>query len=158
MYCNNCGSPLQANQGVCGRCGNAVVGRVVAGRVQQHASLLGALWCAYSVVYILIGIGAVVVSTVIFAPDGPAPDVPGFVPPLVRTGGILFLAKGVADAVAGYGLLQRAGWARPLALVMAFLALINLPFGTALGVYTLWVLLPQDSADEYERLSAVSTS
>jgi hypothetical protein len=27
------------------------------------------------------------------------------------------------------------------------------PFGTALGIYTLWVLLPGDSEQEYRRLS-----
>jgi hypothetical protein len=32
--------------------------------------------------------------------------------------------------------------------------LIHPIFGTALGVYTLWVLLPSLSAQEYERLAA----
>jgi hypothetical protein len=30
------------------------------------------------------------------------------------------------------------------------LALIHIPFGTALGVYTLWVLLPAKAEEEYE--------
>jgi len=47
--------------------------------------------------------------------------------------------------MAGWGLLQRAPWARLLALILAFLALFNVPFGTAIGVYTLWVLLPDES-------------
>jgi hypothetical protein len=29
----------------------------------------------------------------------------------------------------------------------------NIPFGTALGVYTMWVLLPADSEQEYETLA-----
>jgi hypothetical protein len=32
--------------------------------------------------------------------------------------------------------------------------LFNIPFGTALGVYTMWVLLPGGSQQEYEALVA----
>jgi len=50
-------------------------------------------------------------------------------------------------------LLQRENWARIFALVMGFIALLNVPLGTALGVYTLWVLLPSQSDDEYQALA-----
>ncbi len=43
--------------------------------------------------------------------------------------------------------MHRERWARVLALVLAFLLLfINIPFGTAVGVYTMWVLLPGESS------------
>jgi hypothetical protein len=49
-------------------------------------------------------------------------------------------------------LLQREPWARTLAVVLGFVSLFfNVPFGTALGIYTLWVLLPAESDIEYER-------
>jgi len=36
--------------------------------------------------------------------------------------------------------------------VLAFPSLLfNVPFGTALGIYTLWVLLPAESDVEYEK-------
>jgi hypothetical protein len=31
---------------------------------------------------------------------------------------------------------------------------IHIPFGTALGIYTLWVLLPAHAEEEYEKLSS----
>jgi len=37
--------------------------------------------------------------------------------------------------------------------VLAFFALLNIPLGTALGIYTLWVLLPLESGQEYEQLA-----
>jgi hypothetical protein len=37
--------------------------------------------------------------------------------------------------------------------VVGFLALLNVPIGTALGIYTLWVLLPAQSDDEYKALA-----
>ena len=53
----------------------------------------------------------------------------------------------------GTGGLEREPWARFLGLALGFLALLRFPFGTALGIYTLWVLLPETSAKEYERLT-----
>jgi hypothetical protein len=49
---------------------------------------------------------------------------------------------------AGYRLLKRQAWGRILALVVGFLDLVNFPVSTAIGIYTLWVLL-QDSAATY---------
>jgi hypothetical protein len=38
-----------------------------------------------------------------------------------------------------------------LTIVLSFLALLNIPFGTALGIFSLWVLLPGQSEREYEQ-------
>jgi hypothetical protein len=54
--------------------------------------------------------------------------------------------------VTGIGLLRREPWARTLAIVTAFLALIHPFTGTILGIYTLWVLLPSASGQEYEQI------
>jgi len=64
------------------------------------------------------------------------------------------LAKAAFGFMAGWGLLQREPWARILTLVLGFISLFNVPFGTAVGVYTLWVLLPQQSQEEYDAMAA----
>jgi len=64
--------------------------------------------------------------------------------------GILILAKAAFGFIAGWGLLQREPWGRMLTLILSFLALFNIPFGTALGIYSLWVLLPAEAEQEYE--------
>jgi hypothetical protein len=61
--------------------------------------------------------------------------------------------KGVLSLAAGWGLLQRESWARALTIVMGFLSILHIPLGTALGIYTIWVLLPNESAEEYDRLA-----
>jgi predicted membrane metal-binding protein len=66
---------------------------------------------------------------------------------------VLVFIKAIACLLAGWGLLQRDPWARLLTLVLAFVSLFYVPFGTALGVYTLWVLLPSKSEEEYEAQS-----
>jgi hypothetical protein len=47
--------------------------------------------------------------------------------------------------ITGFGLLKYQPWARILGLVLSALNLINIPFGTALGIYGLWVLLNKDT-------------
>jgi hypothetical protein len=58
-----------------------------------------------------------------------------------------------ANALVGAGLRRRASQARLAALVLAVLDLFILPFGTALGVYGLWVLVHHDSRLEFETAS-----
>ena len=119
----------------------------VRNRISGHVRLLGILWLALSVFRLLPGVllwsffrlgGA-------FLPFG----VPMFVHGLLRIVGMLFLASAAIGIAAGWGLLERQPWARTLAIVVAFVNLLDMPFGTALGVYTLWVLLPAESEKEY---------
>ena len=58
-------------------------------------------------------------------------------------GGIFFLLLllSIPDIIAGIGLLQFRPWARILTIVLSVLHLIHIPFGTAVGIYGLWVLL-----------------
>jgi hypothetical protein len=61
---------------------------------------------------------------------------------------VAFALPGLA---AGYGLLTLKPWARPLTIVLGILDLFRIPFGTILGIYTLWVLLSADGAAEFRR-------
>jgi hypothetical protein len=47
--------------------------------------------------------------------------------------------------VLGWGLLKFKPWARILGIVLCAINLINIPFGTILGAYGLWVLLNKDT-------------
>ena len=44
--------------------------------------------------------------------------------------------RSLLGVIAGIGVLTRKPWGRVVAIIAAILALIKLPFGTALGVYT----------------------
>jgi hypothetical protein len=69
---------------------------------------------------------------------------------LLTVGGTL-MAAGAASAVTGWFLRQVHGRARMAALVLAVPHLIVVPFGTALGVYTFWVLLNNDARRAFGR-------
>jgi len=160
MFCNQCGAELQAEQVYCARCGKPATGPVVqqSTRVREHVKLVGILWMAYSALHAVGGILILMAAKLflvrmIAIPNGPPPEILMWLRPLASLFGWLVLAKGAAGFLTGWGLLQHEGWARVLALVMAFLALLSVPIGTALGIYTLWVLLPSESEKEYAQMA-----
>ena len=61
----------------------------------------------------------------------------------IFSAGIVLALFGVLHLVLAWGLFEREPWARFLGLALGFLALLRFPLGTALGIYTLWVLLPE---------------
>ena len=163
MFCDQCGGQLQAGASNCGRCGKPVLGLIELrrSRVREHVRLVGILWMAYSSLYVVAGVGILIVAQVIFGgmhgvihiPNGPPPEVTIWLRPLVSIIGWLVLLIAATGFLTGWGLLQREEWARTVALVIGFLALLRIPLGTALGVYTLWVLLPRQSDDDYRALA-----
>ncbi|MGP8259616.1 MAG: hypothetical protein ACLQM6_06635 [Acidobacteriaceae bacterium] len=136
---------------------------VPAPRVQRHVQTLGILWCAYGAYRAASGILASLFLMGISMPGflggfGAPRDLP-FMPfaPLLSSLAVFIVVLtsigAVLDLVVGYSLLTRKPWGRILAIVIAILALIRIPFGTALGIYTLWVLAPSTSAVEYDALA-----
>jgi hypothetical protein len=59
---------------------------------------------------------------------------------------VFVAALAIPGLIGGYGLLKYYPWARILMIVIAILQLIRFPFGTILGIYTLWVLLSAEGA------------
>ena len=157
MFCDRCGAVIQTGQSFCGRCGKELAGGVVSfprrSRVQEHVRLLGILWLALSAMNVLGGVILFFLANTLFVH---LPEISGeraataWLHPFLAFIAILIFVKGAAGFLAGWGLLQRESWARMLSIVLALLALLNIPFGTALGIYTLWVLLPAGADAEYE--------
>lgn len=158
-----CGSPLEANYRVCPRCGNPIQGTVSApptyvapaqGRVSRHIQTLGILWIIVGAFWLIPAIAMMALGTVahVFIPFG-AGIGRALGPALLHLAGFGFLFVAAAAFMAGWGLMQRRPWARTLAIVLGILALFHPPFATALSIYTLWVLLPSDSAQEYTQIA-----
>ena len=61
-------------------------------------------------------------------------------------GAIIVAVLAIPGLIAGYGLLRYYEWARILTIVIAVFELIHFPFGTILGIYSLWVLLSSEGS------------
>jgi hypothetical protein len=107
---------------------------------------LGILWLALSAVRLIPGVGLIFIAVMgtRFLP----PDFPAFVIGLVQGLIILLWINLVAGAITSWALLSHQQWARTAAIIVGVVNLWDLPFGAALGIYTLWVLLPTKSKQE----------
>ena len=160
MFCDRCGTELQPGQRFCGSCGKpvgvAVVPPAPSGRVARHLHLLAVLWFAASAINLIGAVAVFIVANTLFGHSirfENALPMQGFLQTLLSSvAGLLFL-KALAGFAAAWGLLERQPWARVLTLVLGFVSLIHIPFGTALGIYTIWVLLPAQADEEYRRLA-----
>jgi|SRR5205807_1940021 len=154
MFCDSCGTQVQPGQPVCSKCSKPLTGYVQQkNRMEHHVHLLGIFWIVYSILHGIAGVVLIILANTLFGPMGRMETgAPVFLQPLLSAIGILLAVKGVAGVAAGYGLTQRAPWARITVVVLGMIALLNIPFGTALGVYTIWVLLPPGADTQYQSL------
>jgi hypothetical protein len=78
---------------------------------------------------------------------------PFFGPSFMFGMGLIFLLVAAGGICVGWGLIQYQPWARVVAIVLGVVALVRPPFGTVLGIYTLWVLLARGADVEFERMA-----
>jgi hypothetical protein len=123
-------------------------------RLEHHLRILGTLWVIAGVLFIIPGLILMTVSSVVRLSIPATENIGRLIAPLVLTviGASLFLVA-AGGIVVGWGLLKHQSWARIAAIVLGVLSLLHPPFGTALGIYTLWVLLSDRAGAEYERLA-----
>jgi len=128
-------------------------------RVSRHLRTLGTLWCAFAALRILEGLlGMFAVRLFVYRQwDGSWPwHHTGHMPPWLHLMPIIIgfsIVAALFSAFVGWSLLTRRTYGRWLAIVAAVLCLFKFPFGTALGVYTLWVLAPTLSGLEYDSMA-----
>jgi hypothetical protein len=112
--------------------------------MQKHITIVAALHIAYSGFALL---GAVIVFLVIVGGgllSGEAEAI------WITTGvgtivAVILLVVAAPGLIGGVVLLKRISWARILVLIIGCLNLLNFPLGTALGVYTIWVLVQPET-------------
>jgi len=171
MYCSGCGFGLAPGQPVCPQCGRPAMMAPpppVPGfqfELAGYASKMRAL----STVWFIFG-GLTLAMSFVFmglsdawmhghgpwfhGPWGHAPFPPFFFGPIIHLGWTFMTGRAVLALLTGYGLMVRAPWARMLGIVSAFLNLFFFfPVGTALGVWTLIMLMGYRNSTLYEQIS-----
>jgi len=180
MNCNGCGQALVAGQGFCPRCGlasglgappapgtnpyfaNSMGGYSLA-TVERRVNALAVGWFVYAGLAAVTGlVGLAFAHAWMGGHPGPfgywgghgyghnflyGPAMPFFFLRFARLA--LFVRVALAIA-AGAGLMQKASWGRWVAIVAGCLALFHPLLGTALGIWTLVVLLSAPTAAGYE--------
>lgn len=119
----------------------------------RHVAFLSRLFLLWSAFNAIIGIA--VAAFAVAAASLVSADRPGIEVAAGVTSATLFvlamaaLVWAAAHKICHRGLDRRRPWARNVALVLAVFNLLLLPLGTALGIYTVWIMLHDEVRQAY---------
>lgn len=130
--------------------------------MERHVTVLGILTSLWGALAMLVGLSLLLLSAgalaILTGPDG---DAVGFAAGLTAGAfaaiGVFALAWGGIHVGSALLLRRHAPAGRTLALALAVVNLLVLPFGTALGIYALWVLLTHEGRRLFEPAPPVAT-
>lgn len=120
--------------------------------MRQHIDVLGLLHTVWGVFGMLAGVSLAILATGTHAALAVAGTIGGAPRAAVWLMGVTasaMIAFGMAWFVTGRRLQRRDARARQWAIALAIPNLLVIPFGTALGVYTFWVLLNNDARSAF---------
>ncbi len=174
-FCTRCGAPAAYQRPAAYQAASPAGGQPapVAGyyppaylprpRVQSNLQTLGVMWCCYALYRVVATAIAMLVFKAVMLNSFGGPGWPlghasghGALPwlaPLLPVLAVVTVVSVALSAFTGWSLLQKKPWGRTLAIVAAILALLKFPLGTALGIYTLWVMAPSQSGVEWEAIA-----
>ncbi|MEE4116728.1 MAG: hypothetical protein V2I37_11195 [Marinilabiliaceae bacterium] len=64
---------------------------------------------------------------------------------------VLICVTSILGIIGGIGVLNYQNWARMLVIVLSALNCLNVPIGTAKGVYSIWALLQDETVDLFNQ-------
>ena len=103
---------------------------------EEHNKTLATLHFVYGGIHGLTLVGLLLLIIVVWSA---APETNSISTMWMAVGVAIFLvllfAVGLLPVIVGYGLAKRKRWAKSLGMFVGFISLINIPIGTALGIY-----------------------
>ena len=107
--------------------------------MDSHVKILGFIYIISGAILVVLGLMflGIVGGTGLISGDRDAMLVTGVVGTALAA---FFVILSIPSIIAGIGLLKRREWARILTIILGVLHLFGFPIGTAIGVYTLYVL------------------
>lgn len=123
-------------------------------QLRMHVRIVGWLNIVANGMFLLLGVCGFIFFTLlgVFAAADSGDTVALPILGLVGTVGLVFFAVlALPGMLAGYGLLRRRRWGQILGVVVGILSLVNVPIGTAIGGYTLFVLFQSSASDYFDR-------
>ena len=116
--------------------------------MSSQLDFLGVLFVVWGLLTALVGVSTLALGIGAFAiiassATGTRHVAAGLTAAIFTTLAVIAIIWGSVHVVAGVPLRRRRPWARMMALMLGSVDLLLLPYGTALGIYALWVLLSE---------------
>jgi hypothetical protein len=120
-------------------------------KMKKHVTVVAAIHIGFGILGL---IGAMIVFFVVHFARGfvAGEDIPNMVLGFLAISIPLLVGfMSTLGLIGGIGLLGHSNWARYLIIVVAALGCLNIPIGTLKGVYSLWVLLQDETIKLFEK-------
>ncbi|MBD3404040.1 hypothetical protein GF420_14200 [candidate division GN15 bacterium] len=125
--------------------------------MRQHVQILAILMLvlgALSILGALAVFGVLVGGGLIASSQSQEPGIALLTGTIGTILGVVIAITGIPQLIVGWGLLRHYEWARIVGIIVAILSLFNVPFGTALGIYALWVLFNPETEQLFRQRHA----
>ena len=125
---------------------------------EEHNKTLATLWFIYGAMHGLTLLGLLLLILIVKLSVSAALSVSGFwIAMSVITFVILMMIVGLLPLVVGIGFRKRARWLKTSAVALSIASLINIPIGTALGIYTIKFLRSESGVSLYGGKASTAT-
>ena len=118
--------------------------------MKQHVSFVGALHIGFGILGILGALAIFLTFQFVFQfveDDIIAQEVLAFIGNSIA---LLVLFFSILGVIGGIGLFSYQQWARILVMIVSAINCLNVPVGTAKGVYSIWVLMQDETIELFD--------
>jgi hypothetical protein len=123
---------------------------------------LGVLFIVWGVLTTIVGLSTLALgvgaAALLASSTRPASFAASFTAAAFTTLAIIAIIWGAVHVAVGIPLRRHRRWSRLGALMLGSIDLVLLPYGTALGVYALWVLLREDARRLFDPIGPLAAA
>ena len=139
--CIYCSEEIKMEASICKHCGKKQRNNR---DMNMHLNILGSLFLTCSLFLVIAGfaVNYFVPMAGELSGDSNAMRITSIIGNSIGVFLFLFALPGF---ICSYGLLTKKSWSRIFGIILSCLSLFSIPFGTAIGIYGLWVLFKEET-------------
>lgn len=118
--------------------------------MRQHVSFVGALHIGFGLLGVAGALAIFFGFQFLFQLVEDEPIAQNVLSFIGNSIGLILLFISTAGIIGGIGMFSYRSWARILVMIVSALNCLNVPVGTAKGIYSLWVLMQPETIELFE--------
>jgi len=118
--------------------------------MKQHVSLVGALHVGFGILGLLGALAVYLTFHFAYEFIQEEPLVENIISFVGNTLSLIILFISALGIIGGIGLFSYRPWSRILVMIVSAINCLNVPVGTAKGVYSIWVLMQPETIDMFD--------
>lgn len=119
-------------------------------QVKQHVSFVGALHVGFGILGLLGALAIYLSFHFAFGFVEHEPIAQKIISFLGSTLSLIIVFFSILGIIGGIGLFAYKPWARILVMIVSAINCLNVPIGTAKGIYSIWVLMQKETIELFE--------